>query len=77
MNIGVILLFPSDVLVSICLLMGPLAGVVEVFKGAGTEFVVDGTCCWLGGAGGFKFKSSGASITIQPPWINGFPYKRS
>lgn len=33
---GVILLLPSDVLVSICLLMGPLTGVVVLAVGGGT-----------------------------------------
>lgn len=37
MNIGVILLLPSDVLVSICLLIGALTGVdVAVLVGGGT-----------------------------------------
>lgn len=42
MNIGVILLFPSDVLVSICLLIGPLAGVVEVVVGGWAVFMLGG-----------------------------------
>lgn len=33
MNIGVILLLPSEVLVSICLFIGPLIGVDEVDNG--------------------------------------------
>lgn len=40
MNIGVIRLLPSDVLVSICLLIGPFAGVVEVVVGDCTEFAL-------------------------------------
>jgi uncharacterized membrane protein len=35
-NIGVILLLPSEVLVSICLLIGPLTGVVAVLVTGGT-----------------------------------------
>lgn len=41
-NIGVIRLLPSDVLVSICLLIGPLAGVVGVVGGGCTELVLVG-----------------------------------
>lgn len=78
MNIGVILLLPSEVLVSICLFIGPLAG-VEFVEGGGTALL--GTGCGgqgcEGGAGGFKLRSSGASMTIQPPWTSGLPYIRS
>lgn len=43
MNIGVILLLPSEVLVSICLLMGPLTGVTAVVLAGGGTLGVDGT----------------------------------
>lgn len=41
-NIGVIRLLPSDVLVSICLLIGPLAGVVVVVVGGCTKLIFGG-----------------------------------
>lgn len=43
MNIGVILLLPSEVLVSICLLMGALTGVTVVVLVGGGTLGVDGT----------------------------------
>lgn len=43
MNIGVILLLPSEVLVSICLLIGPLTGVTTVVFAGGGTLGVDGT----------------------------------
>lgn len=43
MNIGVILRLPSEVLVSICLLIGPLTGVVVVMLVGGGTLGVDGT----------------------------------
>lgn len=44
-NIGVILLLPSDVLVSICLLIGPLTGVaVVVVLVIGGTFGTEGVC---------------------------------
>lgn len=80
MNIGVILRLPSDVRVSICLLIGAFAGVFDA------EFTVwtllefgdmDNGKGSFGAVGVFKSRSSGASMTVQPVWANNFPYNRS
>lgn len=80
MNIGVIRLLPSDVLVSICLLIGPLTGVVGAAEtGSGTQFVTELLVLAVGVAGitGAMLSISADSITVQPPLVVCFPYSDS